>query len=234
MADQKHTARTEQKQTVGKEREFMDIRTIPKIGAVIAAAGIWFGASFSANAALMLTYNGVDAAGIDNASVLPGGNVTSQQIVDALKAISPITLAGLTVGTLPPMLYKSTPEKEDGTEPQFDEGLLKDSYDVDFDPNVEPEKASITHVENTPFFDTTKLTWLLAKDGVSSYVWNITGIWNGTDEIQINDLWSGQGAFSHIEIGGAAVPEPTTVIAGALLLLPFGVSTLRALRNRKA
>jgi len=32
-----------------------------------------------------------------------------------------------------------------------------------------------------------------------------------------------------------AVPEPTTMIAGALLLLPFGASTLRILRkNRKA
>ena len=31
------------------------------------------------------------------------------------------------------------------------------------------------------------------------------------------------------------VPEPTTMIAGALLLLPFGASTLRMLRkNRKA
>ena len=32
----------------------------------------------------------------------------------------------------------------------------------------------------------------------------------------------------------AAVPEPTTMIAGALLLLPFGMSTLRALRRRTA
>lgn len=29
------------------------------------------------------------------------------------------------------------------------------------------------------------------------------------------------------------VPEPTTIVAGALLLLPFGISTLRILRNRK-
>ena len=29
----------------------------------------------------------------------------------------------------------------------------------------------------------------------------------------------------------AAVPEPTTVVAGALLLLPFGISTLRILRK---
>jgi hypothetical protein len=29
------------------------------------------------------------------------------------------------------------------------------------------------------------------------------------------------------------VPEPSTVVAGALLLLPFGVSTLRILRKNK-
>jgi hypothetical protein len=32
----------------------------------------------------------------------------------------------------------------------------------------------------------------------------------------------------------AAVPEPATMIAGMLLLLPFGASTLRILRNRRA
>ena len=32
--------------------------------------------------------------------------------------------------------------------------------------------------------------------------------------------------------GYAAVPEPTTMIAGALLLLPFGLSTLRMLRRK--
>jgi hypothetical protein len=31
-----------------------------------------------------------------------------------------------------------------------------------------------------------------------------------------------------------AVPEPTTVIAGALLLLPFGLSTLQMIRKRRA
>jgi hypothetical protein len=32
----------------------------------------------------------------------------------------------------------------------------------------------------------------------------------------------------------AAVPEPTTLIAGALLLLPFGASTIRILRKKVA
>jgi len=31
-----------------------------------------------------------------------------------------------------------------------------------------------------------------------------------------------------------AVPEPTTIISGALMLLPFGASTLRILRKRVA
>lgn len=37
-----------------------------------------------------------------------------------------------------------------------------------------------------------------------------------------------------VQIGGIAVPEPTTLIAGALLLLPFGASTLRVLRKGRA
>ena len=34
------------------------------------------------------------------------------------------------------------------------------------------------------------------------------------------------------DISVTAVPEPTTVLAGALLLLPFGVSTIRSLRRK--
>jgi hypothetical protein len=41
--------------------------------------------------------------------------------------------------------------------------------------------------------------------------------------------------FTAPQTGGSPVPEPTTMLAGALLLLPFGVSTLRVLRkSRKA
>ncbi len=32
---------------------------------------------------------------------------------------------------------------------------------------------------------------------------------------------------------GTAVPEPSTYIAGVLLLLPFGVSALRSLRRKQ-
>jgi hypothetical protein len=44
--------------------------------------------------------------------------------------------------------------------------------------------------------------------------------------------WFGVRAES-LTITGTPVPEPTTIIAGALLLLPFGASTLRILRKNR-
>ena len=41
-------------------------------------------------------------------------------------------------------------------------------------------------------------------------------------------------ASGFVGITATPVPEPTTMVAGALLLLPFGMSTLRILRKRQA
>ena len=40
-------------------------------------------------------------------------------------------------------------------------------------------------------------------------------------------------AVDNFQLSEAAVPEPSTYIAGALLLLPFGAQTVRRLRNRR-
>jgi hypothetical protein len=63
----------------------------------------------------------------------------------------------------------------------------------------------------------------------------------GHGAIQFNGLvssisWTAQpGENWHgFSLGLTAVPEPTTVIAGALLLLPFGASTIRFLRKNRA
>ena len=45
--------------------------------------------------------------------------------------------------------------------------------------------------------------------------------------------WFGVRA-NDLRISGTPVPEPTTLIAGALMLLPFGASTLRILRRNRA
>jgi hypothetical protein len=62
--------------------------------------------------------------------------------------------------------------------------------------------------------------------------------YNGTDPMEaVRAEWNGGGwSFTLLDKGSAPtpVPEPTTMIAGALLLLPFGVSTLRILRKKRA
>jgi hypothetical protein len=39
---------------------------------------------------------------------------------------------------------------------------------------------------------------------------------------------------AYVQVEGSPVPEPSTYLAGALLLLPFGVSTVRKLRKNRA
>ena len=46
--------------------------------------------------------------------------------------------------------------------------------------------------------------------------------------------YSGVNGDAYVEVDGTPVPEPTTMIAGAMLLLPFGASTLRILRKSRA
>jgi hypothetical protein len=52
--------------------------------------------------------------------------------------------------------------------------------------------------------------------------------WNGTTLLEATRATFDGGAWSFQPI---PVPEPTTMIAGALLLLPFGISTIRRLRR---
>lgn len=52
--------------------------------------------------------------------------------------------------------------------------------------------------------------------------------------LEIGDGGSGAGTANIESITISSVPEPTTMIAGALLLLPFGASTFRILRKRAA
>ena len=55
--------------------------------------------------------------------------------------------------------------------------------------------------------------------------------WNGgVNEGYVNDVTINGTTY---DFEPAPVPEPTTMIAGALLLLPFGASTLRMLRTSK-
>jgi hypothetical protein len=69
-------------------------------------------------------------------------------------------------------------------------------------------------------------------------VFDIWGYLNGTVVAGNEFTYSNGGLVSVTDLSNnlapTPVPEPTTMIAGALLLLPFGASTLRILRKRTA
>jgi hypothetical protein len=73
----------------------------------------------------------------------------------------------------------------------------------------------------------------------TSYGFDLTGLLGagGTYKIRFANVGTvfffNQGV-DNVSILAAPVPEPTTLIAGALLLLPFGASTLRRLRKSRA
>ncbi len=77
-------------------------------------------------------------------------------------------------------------------------------------------------VEN---FDPTE-SWTL-----HSHIVNLSGI----DPTQLLFYWLDGNASAYIDdISLVAVPEPATVLAGALLLFPVGLNIFRTIRNRRA
>lgn len=84
----------------------------------------------------------------------------------------------------------------------------------------------------------TDVSVFYAKMGNNYVEWDLTGLWDGKEDLYVvnnfvlNRPDNDYVGLSHIQFTGTPVPEPTTMIAGALLLLPFGVSTLRLLRRK--
>jgi hypothetical protein len=63
---------------------------------------------------------------------------------------------------------------------------------------------------------------------------SVTAGWNGhVNEGYVNDVTINGTTYDFEPNSVSSVPEPTTIIAGALLLLPFGASALRILRKKQ-
>jgi len=56
---------------------------------------------------------------------------------------------------------------------------------------------------------------------------------NGTAKLDVNGNVIPDRDFQEFLVGITPIPEPTTLIAGALLLLPFGASTMRFIRKNR-
>jgi len=66
-----------------------------------------------------------------------------------------------------------------------------------------------------------------------SFLWTATSTSAAFAAIYDNNTVAQGNDFALDDLSLVAVPEPTTIIAGALLLLPFGASTLRILRKNR-
>jgi len=98
-----------------------------------------------------------------------------------------------------------------------------------------PEPKSATQVpDSANTFDVTGQLYVLVKYGGGSvgadYIWYVGGLTSVTVPATIAKAGPGNGqlAISHHTL---AVPEPSTYIAAALLLLPFGASVVRRFRK---
>ena len=133
------------------------------------------------------------------------------------------------VGNVVDELYKQN------VDDPSDSGPYAGSYSTEFfNTPGDPEEAVMTYLSG-PYITETPL-YLYVKDGSQDpayYIFNLTGIWNGTDTIQLSGFWPNQGAISHIAIygGNTPVPEPTTLLllgSGLIGIVAFGKRAKKA------
>jgi hypothetical protein len=195
---------------------------------IIAVVLVTIMAATSAKAVLTLDFTGQPP--VPEPTHIPGSSNPDAAGISA-------AFGGASVGDL---LFK---QEVDGDT----EGSLLSSYTVVFEDPQFTGPITITFNGG----DYANATFLLVKDGdEGSYVWDLRGVWDGKETISITgNLFdvinpnNNQTIFkdvSHVEFWGASVPEvivpvpePTTIVAGALLLLPFGASMVRIMRKKR-
>lgn len=184
-----------------------------------------------------------------NASLeLTAGNDLVNSPFFITSALSPSDLAdalGINASLVGGSLYKQSWASPANT---TEEGPLAGSYQTIIDTDVVDGaiQSTIAHIKWVPGTRVADATYLVLKDGgkPGQFVWNLDALgWDGKEDVNVADVL-GKYNISHVEFFGSignvpppnvvAVPEPGTVLAGVLLLLPFGVSTIRTLRRNRA
>jgi hypothetical protein len=142
-----------------------------------------------------------------------GDSTSNADVQDALNAI----FTSLALSPLPTELYKSN---VGGVE----EKALSGNYDTDFDPDVDPSGALITH---TGTAIVAAPSFLLVKDGNQTPAWYLFYMsalgWNGTETLSLEGFWPNQGAISHISLYGTEGSSDNITPEPAMLAL-FGTA----------
>jgi len=128
-------------------------------------------------------------------------------------------------------------------------GSLAGSYTTTFaNTATDPQEATIVY-NGGSFIDCTapETCYLLVKDGnatPAAYVFNLTGIWDGKETLNLSGFWPTNGAISHVSLYGGVTPSSSSSTSSstgttvgepgttALALLGVGMIGL-ALRSRR-
>lgn len=195
--------------------------------AALAAVAVWVGVSTSANATLTwtvpLTLTSPGVVGDANFLSADGGGNPTVLTAVAQYLLSLGASANVTVANVPPGSASRT-FMTGSTDTYQDSGTLT------------------LGLQDSTGNTTVASGWKYAiaqYDGPNAgYVLFYLGGQDAVLPMDSYSIWggnSGQYALSHFATFDAVpVPEATTMIAGALLLLPFGASTLRILRKSRA
>ena len=114
-------------------------------------------------------------------------------------------------GDAPDLTYK---QDSSGLE----EATLASSYSTEF-----LSDASWTITPSGPAL--TGPVYLLVKDGNHSpyaYLFDLTSLWNGTEELVLSGFWPGQGSISHVSV--YATDGGTTLMLLGIALVGFGAA----------
>ena len=199
----------------------------------IATVVLMFGSM--AQASIILTPDDADGTSDETRANL------EKSLIETLFSTSDLTL-----------YYKSNtpPEGSSSGAGVDEEGTFASSYETTLSNTAtDPEDAYIDYISGTSI--ACPECYLAVKDGNNSpgfYFFDLgdisttafTGVWNGTEDLDLQDFWPGNGAISHVSIWGkevdgggppSAIPEPGMMALFGIGLMGMGLSHIR--RRRK-
>lgn len=124
-----------------------------------------------------------------------------------------------------------------------DFGPLAGSYQTTFDNTpTDPSDADIDYISGDIVDCVTDDCFLLVKDGrqePANYWFDLTGLWNGIEDLDLRGFWPNSGSISHVSLHGSSVENCTTGACGnttpepgMVALLAIGLLGMVAARRR--